>query len=121
MDGVLGGDRKALDHFANTLKFESKAPTNGLEGLDLESIYNDHYYPGPNGLDHALLGTSRTERRPPVIATPHIPPVPTNAPPIVTTTPTTTTTATPEGGASKCRSWHSARFNASLCHHSCHH
>ena len=89
---------KASDHFANTLKFESKAPTNGLEGLDLESIYNDHYYPGPNGLDHALLGTSRTERRPPVIATPHIPPVPTNAPPIVTTTSTTTTTATPEGG-----------------------
>ena len=46
--------KKASDHYANNLKFESKAPSDGLSGLDLESIYNNDYFPGPNGQHDTL-------------------------------------------------------------------
>jgi hypothetical protein len=45
--------KKASNHFGQKLKFERKAPAEGLVGLDLESILNDNYVKDLKGLDRA--------------------------------------------------------------------
>jgi hypothetical protein len=54
--------KKAADHFGNQLKFEKKAPVEGLVGLDLETILNNDYVKDQNGLDHALVSRVRAEQ-----------------------------------------------------------
>ena len=90
--------KKASDHYANNLKFESKAPTDGLSGLELESIYSNDYFPGPNGLDRAFA-TGQNNRRPSPAVIVVIPPVPGTIPSPMITTPTMTMTVAHDSNA----------------------
>jgi hypothetical protein len=63
---------KATDHSSQALKFEKKAPTEGLAGLDLESILNENYVQDLKGLDKAWAAMGHQSRqqaqcRPPAV------------------------------------------------------